>query len=70
MARKVTRREFVQTSTAGLAIAAHAPVFGQAPAVSNGIKPVVVASSNGNRYKNGGAVTGVQKAFEMITKGS
>ena len=69
MARKVTRREFVQTSAAGLAITGARPAFGQAPAISNGIKPVVVASSNGNRYKNGGAVTGVQKAFEMITKG-
>jgi N4-(beta-N-acetylglucosaminyl)-L-asparaginase len=36
---------------------------------SGGVKPVVVASSNGNRYKNGGPVTGVQKAFDMITKG-
>jgi N4-(beta-N-acetylglucosaminyl)-L-asparaginase len=32
-------------------------------------KPVVVASSNGNRFKNGGSVTGVQKAFEMMTSG-
>jgi len=71
MARKVTRREFVQTSTAGLAVAAARPAFAQAPAVVTGsIKPVVVSSSNGNRYKHGGPVVGVQKAFEMITKGS
>jgi N4-(beta-N-acetylglucosaminyl)-L-asparaginase len=71
MARKVTRREFVQTSTAGLAVAAARPAFAQAPAVVTGsIKPVVVSSANGNRYKNGGPVAGVQKAFEMITKGS
>ncbi len=69
MAKKVTRREFVQTSTAaGLALAA--PVPGQAPAVrSAGVKPVVVASSNGNRFKNGGPRTGVEVAFEMITTG-
>jgi N4-(beta-N-acetylglucosaminyl)-L-asparaginase len=36
---------------------------------TGGIKPVVVASSNGNRFKNGGPVTGVQKAFEMMTSG-
>ncbi len=30
---------------------------------------MVVASSNGNRYKNGGPKTGVQVAFEMITRG-
>jgi N4-(beta-N-acetylglucosaminyl)-L-asparaginase len=70
MRKKVTRREFVQTSTAGLAVAAAAPVFGQAPAVqTRGIRPVVVSSSNGNRYTNGGTVTGVQRAFEMIVKG-
>ncbi len=71
MAKKVTRREFVQTSTAGLAVAATRPVFGQAPAViTSSVRPVVVSSSNGNRYKNGGAVVGVQKAFELITKGT
>ena len=65
MSNKVTRREFVQTGTASLAIAA-TPVFGQAPAVVTGaVKPVVVSSSNGNRYKNGGPVAGahaLQKA--------
>ena len=71
MRKRVTRREFVQTGTAGLAVAAAAPVFGQAPAVQTaGIRPVVVASANGNRYRNGGPVTGVQRAFEMILKGS
>jgi N4-(beta-N-acetylglucosaminyl)-L-asparaginase len=70
MPKKVTRREFVQTSTAGLTVAAARPAFGLAPAIqTSGVKPVVVASANGNRYKNGGPVTGVQRAFEMITKG-
>ncbi len=32
-------------------------------------KPLVIASDNGNRFRNGGDVTGVQKAFEMITAG-
>ena len=71
MSRRITRRQFVATgaAAAGLA-AAPPPVFGQAPAVrTGGVKPVVVASSNGNRYKNGGSVTGVQKAFDMLTKG-
>jgi N4-(beta-N-acetylglucosaminyl)-L-asparaginase len=71
MSRRISRRQFVATGAAAAGLAA-APsvVFGQAPAVrSGGVKPVVVASSNGNRYKNGGPVTGVQKAFDMITKG-
>ena len=33
------------------------------------MKPVVVASGNGNVYKNGGARTGVAEAFERIVKG-
>jgi N4-(beta-N-acetylglucosaminyl)-L-asparaginase len=70
MPRHLTRRQFVATTAAaGLATSASS-AFGQAPAVrTGGSRPVVVASSNGNRYKNGGPVTGVQKAFEMITKG-
>jgi N4-(beta-N-acetylglucosaminyl)-L-asparaginase len=71
VSRKLSRREFVHTSTAAGVVAASTRVFGQAPAIKTGsIKPVVVSSSNGNRYKNGGPVTGVQKAFDMITKSS
>jgi N4-(beta-N-acetylglucosaminyl)-L-asparaginase len=71
MARRLNRREFV-VAGAGLGIAAarpHTP-FAQAPAVRSGIRPVVVASSNGNRFKNGGTQTCVEKAFSMITGGS
>ncbi|MEW6322454.1 MAG: N(4)-(beta-N-acetylglucosaminyl)-L-asparaginase [Acidobacteriota bacterium] len=72
MSTKLTRREFVQTTTAaGLAAAAPASAFGQGPAVRTaGVRPVVVASSNGNRFKHGGTQTGVEKAFEMMTKGT
>jgi N4-(beta-N-acetylglucosaminyl)-L-asparaginase len=70
MSRRLTRRQFVATGAAAAGIAATRPAFGQAPAVrTGGVKPVVVASSNGNRYKNGGPITGVQVAFEKITKG-
>ena len=34
------------------------------------VKPLVIASANGNRFKNNGNVTAVQKAFTMITGGS
>lgn len=72
MSTKITRRKFVQGSTAaGLALATPSPRFGQAPAVrAAGVKPVVVASANGNRFKNGGPHTGVKVAFELITKGT
>jgi N4-(beta-N-acetylglucosaminyl)-L-asparaginase len=71
MSQKLTRRQFVQTGTAaGVAIATPTTLFGQAPAVQTGVKPVVVSSDNGNVYKNGGAKTGVQLAFDMITGGA
>ncbi|HZT77085.1 MAG TPA: N(4)-(beta-N-acetylglucosaminyl)-L-asparaginase [Vicinamibacterales bacterium] len=73
MARKINRREFVQTTTAAGAAAAAIPatLFGQAPAVkTGGAKPCVVASSNGNKSKDEHGVTCVAKAFDMMTKGS
>ncbi|MGD9905128.1 MAG: N(4)-(beta-N-acetylglucosaminyl)-L-asparaginase [Vicinamibacterales bacterium] len=71
MATKLTRREFVSTSTAaGFALGAPAAAFGQAPAVRTGAtRPVVIASDNGNVFKNGGTKTGVQLAFEQMTSG-
>lgn len=72
MSKTITRREFVHTSTvAGVALGASGSVFGKAPAVqTTSVKPVVIASDNGNVYKNGGAEVGVQKAFNLITKGT
>ena len=71
MSQKLTRREFVQTSTAAsVALGTAASAFGQAPAMRTaGSKPVVIASDNGNVYKNGGTRTTVQLAFEMMTSG-
>ncbi len=47
------------------------PAFGQAPAVrAAGIKPVVIASANGNRFRNGGTQTAVEKAFATMTAGA
>src|SRR5438128_1045267 len=59
--RRVNRREFM-TLTAGLA----APTI----LIPADVKPVVISSANGNRFKNGGSLTCVQKAFEMITSGA
>jgi N4-(beta-N-acetylglucosaminyl)-L-asparaginase len=71
MRQTLTRRQFVQASTAaGVAVATPTTLFGQAPAVQTGIRPVVIASSNGNVHKNGGTKTGVQLAFDMITGGA
>ena len=70
---KMNRRDFVRTgAVAAVAAATPRAVFGQAPTMMTpkSVKPVVVASANGNRYKNGGTQTCVEKAFEMMTKGS
>ncbi len=66
MPRKLNRREFVATSAgAGLAAAAHTRTSAQAPAmIRSSVKPVVVASANGHRYKNGGTETCVEMAFD------
>jgi N4-(beta-N-acetylglucosaminyl)-L-asparaginase len=67
---KITRRTFVVTSVGapalGRAIAQQGPtIITRGPA-----KPVIIASSNGHRFKNGGTVTCVEKAFAMMTGGS
>src|SRR6266403_1426427 len=69
----MNRRRFVQSSVAGgltLAVTPRA-LFGQSPTVtsSKSAKPVVIASANGNKFKNGGDMTCVQKAFTMMTQG-
>jgi N4-(beta-N-acetylglucosaminyl)-L-asparaginase len=69
---KLTRREFVKAGAAA-GLAASAPKSGraQAPAVltPGPSRPVVVASGNGNRHKNGGPRTCVVEAFERIVRG-
>ena len=78
---KLNRRDFVRTTTAAgiAAVAATQPLFGQ-PSTGSGqgpvmmtpksVKPVVIASGNGNSSKDADNVTCVARAFSMITKGS
>lgn len=71
MPNPLTRRQFVQTgAVAGAALTGTTRLFGQAPAVQTGVRPVVIASDNGNVYRNGGAKTGVQLAFDLMTGGT
>jgi N4-(beta-N-acetylglucosaminyl)-L-asparaginase len=73
MRRELSRREFVKTTAgAGVAAAAARPLFAQAPTVMTpkSVKPLVIASSNGHKFKNGGSQTCVENAFQMITRGS
>jgi len=78
MAKRVNRREFVLSGAAAVVAAGVRPAGAQAPSgaqaptmmVKKTVRPVVVASNNGNIYKNGGDVTGVAKAFNLIVGGA
>ena len=72
MSRKINRRDFVLTSAAAAGLAGARPqrLFGRAPAVqTSAIRPVVIASGNGNRSVNGANETCVALAFRKITEG-
>jgi len=69
----LNRRDLLRAgAAAGLAAAATRTLFGEAPVVlaPQGVKPIVISSANGNRFKNGGDATCVQKAFALIAGGS
>ncbi len=68
----LTRREFVAAAAAAVGATGHADrAHAQAPAVVTGrVRPVVIASANGHRYRNGGARTAVETAFAQMTGGA
>ena len=73
MTKTIKRRDFMRSSAAaGLTLAGTQSSVLQFPNIllQSAVKPVVVSSANGNRFKNGGEVTAVQKAFTMITQGA
>ena len=73
MTRRFNRRDFVRTGAAGLAAAAATPrtLFGQGSTMMTprSVKPLVVSSANGHRYRNGGTKTCIETAYEAIVKG-
>ncbi|MBS1713221.1 MAG: N(4)-(beta-N-acetylglucosaminyl)-L-asparaginase [Armatimonadetes bacterium] len=68
MSRTISRRDLI-AGGAGLAVAARASSF---PGVflPSATKPVVVSSSNGHIFKNGGPRTCVQEAFLRLSGGT
>jgi N4-(beta-N-acetylglucosaminyl)-L-asparaginase len=73
MTKKMKRRDFMRNSAAaGLALAAARSEVNGFPMIlkQSAVKPLVISSANGNRFKNGGSVTAVQKAFSMLTEGA
>ena len=72
MSDRISRREFVVTSTAGLAAAAASPAIGQSPTImtKKRAKPAVIASGNGHIFKNGGSKTCIETAFALMMQGT
>jgi len=73
MAEKINRRDFMTTTAAAGLMAAAAPLAGASgPAirVQGGSRPVVIASANGHRFRNGGTKTCVETAFERMMAGT
>jgi N4-(beta-N-acetylglucosaminyl)-L-asparaginase len=60
------------SAAAGLTLAGAGSAVSQFPniLIQSAVKPVVVSSANGNRFKNGGDMTAVQKAFTMFVQGA
>src|SRR5436853_1795654 len=66
------RRDFmIGSGAAGVAVAASRAAKSKVPTmlIPAAVKPLVISSANGNKFKNGGNLTCVQKAFSMITRG-
>lgn len=73
MTKLIKRREFIRNTTAvGITLAASKSAVAKFPTIWNqsAVKPLVIASANGNRFKNGGTMTAVHKAFTMMTAGT
>src|SRR5688572_30252997 len=72
MSKTITRRDFVRGATAlTAATLLPGPAGAQAPAVHTRrrARPVVIASSNGHEFKNGGKHTCVETAFARMVGG-
>src|SRR5688572_13693704 len=73
MTKRIKRREFIRTgAVAGITLASAKSAISQFPniLIQGAVKPVVVSSANGNRFKNGGDMTAVHKAFTMMAQGA
>jgi N4-(beta-N-acetylglucosaminyl)-L-asparaginase len=72
MGRRVSRREFVKAgAVASVAAAAPGAALAKSPSVlvRKATPPVVIASANGHRFKNGGPRTCVEEAFARLVAG-
>jgi N4-(beta-N-acetylglucosaminyl)-L-asparaginase len=69
----ITRRDFVRAGAlagVGAGLAGNRVVAQSAAVKTHSARPVVIASGNGNRFKNGGDRTCVEEAFRLLVSGS
>jgi N4-(beta-N-acetylglucosaminyl)-L-asparaginase len=68
---KLNRRAFVTSGVAAGVLAAARGETAQGPTVlvPKTVRPVVVASANGHKYRNGGPRTAVEEAFARMQAG-
>jgi N4-(beta-N-acetylglucosaminyl)-L-asparaginase len=71
MATRINRRDFMATTAAAGLAAAARPLAASGPTIIGqaNVRPVVISSANGFRFKNGGPKTCVETAFEQMTSG-
>ena len=72
MKKKLSRRDFVKAgAVTGLVAAKPGLLFGKGPTlyIPGSVKPVIISSANGNKFKNGGDKTGIDIGFGMISRG-
>ncbi|HEU0298968.1 MAG TPA: N(4)-(beta-N-acetylglucosaminyl)-L-asparaginase [Longimicrobium sp.] len=72
MSIPITRRDFVRTgAAAGVAAALPGPLSGAPAVILRGdAQPVVIASGNGNQFRNGGPMAAVETAFTRMMQGA
>jgi N4-(beta-N-acetylglucosaminyl)-L-asparaginase len=68
---RLNRRDFMATTAAAGLAAAAAPLVRAAPEVrvQSSVRPVVVASANGQTRRNGGSISCVETAYEKMMAG-
>ncbi|MBE0594807.1 MAG: N(4)-(beta-N-acetylglucosaminyl)-L-asparaginase [Gemmatimonadales bacterium] len=72
MSRSLDRRDFIRTTAAAAATATATRALVAAPVVHTpvSVPPVVIADISGLRYRNGGPQSAVERAFDLITRGT